>query len=105
MYQWINRGWQNVKMRLNYTRLHIVNYKFCLRSMTFRSMKMWQGQWDGSEDEDVVKPDNLSLIPGTHMLEGENWLPQVVLWPQILVPPPSNVFLNAGTVFFYRQRF
>jgi hypothetical protein len=27
----------------------------------------------------VTKPDNLTLIPGTHMAEGENWLPKAAL--------------------------
>lgn len=29
----------------------------------------------------AAKPDDLSLIPGTHMVEGKNQRPQVVLWP------------------------
>jgi hypothetical protein len=28
----------------------------------------------------ATKPDNLSGIPGTHMVEGEAWLLQAVVW-------------------------
>lgn len=28
----------------------------------------------------AVTPDDLSSVPGTRMIEGENWLPRVVLW-------------------------
>lgn len=27
------------------------------------------------------KLDNLSLIPGNHMVEGKNWYPLIVFWP------------------------
>ena len=39
------------------------------------------------------KPGDLSLIPGTHIVEGENQLHQVILWPSTLqhgiCSPPS----------------
>lgn len=40
----------------------------------------------------VTKPDNLNLIPRSHMVEGENPLQKVVLcpWAQAHSPPPRH---------------
>lgn len=37
----------------------------------------WGGQWVKVSPS---KPDNLSLIPRTHVMAEENWLPQHILW-------------------------
>lgn len=40
------------------------------------------GQQDGSVGKGIiVEPDDFSSITRTHMMERENWLPHVVLWP------------------------
>ena len=46
-----------------------------------KKKKTWQGWQDGSEDNTVLvaKTGDLSLIPGTHIVEGETQLPQLVL--------------------------
>lgn len=51
----------------------------------------------------ALKPD-LSLIPEAHMVEGENWLPQVVLWPFMMILASPNVFWMLG-LSFCRQRY
>lgn len=49
-------------MRLN-------GYTFCLRIVSFRSLKILQ------QDQFAVKPDDLSLIPGTHVIERRELTP------------------------------
>lgn len=51
----------------------MVNYIFCLRNASFRSMKMLcrASEMAQSVKMFALKPD-LSLIPEAHMVEGEN---------------------------------
>jgi hypothetical protein len=57
------------------------------RQRTYNSNRFFlkyrlQGQQDGSQNEGTcTKPENLSLIPRTHMVGKENQLLKVVLWP------------------------
>lgn len=46
-----------------------------------------RGRQDGSESTVIRyhKTDSLNLIPRTHMVESNNWLPQVVFWPTFLL--------------------
>lgn len=42
----------------------------------------------------VTKPDDSSLIPRTCMVEGEKWLPEIVLWLSLVnlcFPPHRRV--------------
>lgn len=40
----------------------------------------------------AAMPDDLSSVPGTRMIEGENWLPRVVLWHvNILLSPLPHI--------------
>lgn len=41
---------------------------------------------DGRQKK-TIKPDCLSLIPGTQMMERKNWLWQGVFWPPHIPPP------------------
>lgn len=41
----------------------------------------------------ATEPDNLSSVPGTNMVGGENHIAQVVLWPQH-IPQRKKKLLN-----------
>lgn len=48
----------------------------------------------------AIKPENLSLIPGTHMAEREKQLPQAVLWPPRLLGHSHFNSENIKLIFF-----
>lgn len=47
----------------------------------FKKKSKESGWWDGLEVKtSVAKPDDVNMIPKTHLVEGENRLSKVVLW-------------------------
>lgn len=42
----------------------------------------------------ATEPDNLSSVPGTNMVGGENHIAQVVLWPQHIPQRKKNKCQN-----------
>lgn len=42
--------------------------------------------------------DDLSSNPGTYMVEAENWIPQIVLWP-----PHAHSYTNTSFVYIHKM--
>lgn len=46
-------------------------------------MHSW-GQQVGSVNEDATKTNDMNSVSGLHMVEGENWLLQIIFWPSYM---------------------
>lgn len=54
--------------------------------------KSFRDRWDALASKGTfLKPSDLSLTPGPHMAEEENWLPYAVLWPPQVHTHNTNI--------------
>lgn len=56
---------------------------FCEQGNHIRGSPKMMGDWDGSPERSTYSWDweSLGMVPGTPVVEGENWLMRMVLWP------------------------
>lgn len=68
----------------------IASVCFCIFNYVSKGQSGEMVQWVKVPE---VKPEDLNLIPGSHMVEADNWLLEVVIWPPHALPwqpPPPH---------------
>lgn len=61
------------------------------------SKEIIQGTWNSSKDNVLsTKPDELSLIPGTYMMKGENCLLQIAF--------KTYIYVKCYSIYSYTQK-
>lgn len=88
--------------KLNATLSHVVSSRpaWTISDLVSNKQVTGEGKLARWVKAPAAKPDDLSFIPGTHMVGGENQLLKVVLWPYTKAfPVHMHVRTHAHTPF------